>query len=129
MDVWCTYSNTDSSNQIRERTNLAIDIRFGLIRARCLSDLLRLLFGESTVLPPLFAIAGFGARKETPTNHFEDRISEDAAYCPFGWSNIWMWSSSTQLKSQFVIVAQLHTIADDQQVAVESSVIGRQPAS
>ncbi|EQA1631217.1 hypothetical protein QEV39_RS08255 [Enterobacter hormaechei] len=33
----------------------------------------------------------------------------------------------TQLKRQFVIVAQPYAVADDQQVAVESSVIVHQP--
>lgn len=83
--------------------------------------------GESTVLPPLFAIAGFGAVNEKDlTNHFKDRAQDVAD------NALWLVEyldvvQLAQLKRQLIIVTQLYAIADNQQVTVESSVIGRQP--
>jgi hypothetical protein len=76
------------------------------------------LFGESTVLPPLFAIAGFGAGTKTPPNHFKDR-AEDVAD-----NTLWLVENLdvvqlAQFKRQLVIVAQLYAVADDQQIAVK----------
>jgi hypothetical protein len=118
------YSATPGSD--RERTNLAVDVRLGFIDARGVGLSGQAIVRESTVLPPVLAMAGFGAGRKYRSNDFEDRaqdIADDAFWLVENLDGVQL----AQLKRQLIIVAKLYAIADDQQVAMEVCVIGRQP--
>ncbi|MFU8332265.1 hypothetical protein [Enterobacter hormaechei] len=114
-------------NQIRERTNLAIDIRLGLVNASgiCLTG--QAIVGRVDGITAVVRDCRLRRQERKHlANHFKYR-AQDVADNALRLVEYLDVVQLTQLKSQFVIVAQPHTIADDQQVAVESSVIGRQP--
>lgn len=114
-------------NQIRERANLAIDIRLGLVHARgiCLTG--QAIVGRVDGITAVVCYSGLRRQeRKYLANHFKDRAQDvvDNALWLVEYLDV---VQLAQLKRQLVIVTQPHTIADDQQVAVESSVIGRQP--
>ncbi|SAA72232.1 Uncharacterised protein [Enterobacter hormaechei] len=114
-------------NQIRERTNLPVNVRLGFIYARrvCLTG--QAIVGRVDGITAVVRDCRLWRQERKHlAHHFKDRAQDVAD------NTLWLVEyldvvQLTQLKRQFVIVAHLHTIADDQEVVVESSVIGRQP--
>ncbi|WP_257394740.1 hypothetical protein [Enterobacter hormaechei] len=114
-------------NQIRERTNLAIDIRLGLVNASgiCLTG--QAIVGRVDGITAVVCYSGLRRQERKHlANYFEYRAQDVAD------NALWLVEyldvvQLAQLKRQLIIVTQLYAVADDQQVAVESSVIGRQP--
>ena len=114
-------------DQVRKRTNLAVNVWLCLVNARsvCLTGqaIVRRVDRISTgVCDGRFRCK----ERKYLTNHFEDR-AEDVADNALRLVENLDVVQLAQLKRQLIIVAQPYAVADDQQVAVESSVIGHQP--
>nr|WP_270048092.1 hypothetical protein [Enterobacter hormaechei] len=113
-------------NQIRERANLTVDVRFGFVNARgvCLPG--QAIVGRVDRVTAVVCDSWLRRRTKTPAHHFKDR-AEDVADNPLWLVEYLDVVQLTQFKRQLIIVAQLYAVADDQQISVKGSVIGRQP--
>ncbi|CZY80571.1 Uncharacterised protein [Enterobacter hormaechei] len=114
-------------NQIRVRTDLTVDVRLGLVNSRdiCLTG--QAIVGRVDGITAVVCYSGLRRQeRKYLTNHFKDRAQDVAD------NALWLVEyldvvQLAQLKRQLIIVTQLYAIADNQQVTVKVSVIGRQP--
>ncbi|EPT2445201.1 hypothetical protein ACVPOB_001987 [Enterobacter hormaechei] len=114
-------------NQIREGANLTVDVRFGLVNARgvCLSG--QTIVGRVDGITAVVRDCRLRRQERKHlANHFKYRAQDVADNALRLVENLDMVQLA-QLKRQLIIVAQPYAVADDQQVAVESSVIVHQP--
>ncbi|WMB12398.1 hypothetical protein QPR60_06020 [Enterobacter hormaechei] len=114
-------------NQVRVRTDLTVDVRLGLVNSRDISLTGQAIVGRVDGITTVVRDCRLRRQERKHlAHHFKDRAQDvvDNALWLVEYLDV---VQLAQLKRQLIIVTQLYAIADNQQVTVESSVIGRQP--